>query len=65
MDVLRRSLMLSPFALAATGAAAQTAAPTVPGDTRQLTWPEPIGTIDLWSTDLKAPANLKEVVEEV
>jgi acetyl esterase/lipase len=56
---------MTPLALAATAASAQTPAPVVPGDTRQLAWPEPVGTIDLWSTDLKAPANLKEVVEEV
>lgn len=67
---MRRSLLMTPLALAATAASAQTAAPTVPGDTRQLTWPEPVGTIDLWPNDrfpgdLKAPANLKEVVEEV
>lgn len=70
MDTLRRSLLMTPLALAATGAAAQTAAPVVPNDTRQLTWPEPVGTIDLWPNDrfpgdIKAPANLKEVVEEV
>lgn len=65
---MRRGLLVSPLVLAATGvstgAGAQTAAPTVAGDTRRLTWPEPTATIDLWSGPLNAPANLKEVVEE-
>lgn len=65
MDSLRRSLLLSPLALAATSAAAQTAAPTVPGDARKLKWPAPVATIDLWPDAKGAPAGLTEIVEEV
>lgn len=63
MDTLRRSLLLSPLALTAGAAVAQTAAPEV-ATPKPIAWPTPATTIDLWPTPPKGPA-LTENVEEV
>ncbi|ESQ77699.1 alpha/beta hydrolase [Asticcacaulis sp. AC402] len=63
MDTLRRSLLLSPLALTAGAAVAQTAAPEV-ATPKPIAWPTPATTIDLWPTPPKGPA-LTEIVEEV
>lgn len=66
MDTVRRSLMFSPLALVAGGAAAQTAAPTAPGS-KHVKWPAPIGTIDLWPNGVTGQlhGDMQEVVEDI
>ena len=66
MDTLRRSLLLSPLALAAGGALAQTAPPEASLPRSKLKWPKPSVTIDLWPTGVtgQTHSDIKEIVEE-
>ncbi|MFT4074224.1 MAG: alpha/beta hydrolase [Asticcacaulis sp.] len=66
MDMLRRSLLLSPLALSAGAVMAQTPAP-VPGAAKTVAgWPEPVGTIDLWPKGAPGQKHkdMQELVEE-
>ena len=68
MDTLRRSLLLSPLSLAASGAAGTAFAQTpAPDGGKPITgWPKPSTTIDLWPHGVSGQlhADMQEIVEE-